>query len=283
MDTTRFELPTSLSEQGRRLLESAVDRHDEAIEVLRHGVAAGEVDAPMLLARAYLGRGRRREAADLLEPIVAAGRVELAGLLAETLAALGEHDAAESAYVAAVAAGDLVATNDYGVFLRDRGRPHEAAHVLRRAARAGDELAPSNLVAVYLEELDDLASARRVAEAYADERRPSTLVGLADVRLATGRAGDAERLYRRAAELGAHRGHVYYGWFLQDTRGDLAGAEREYRLAQRAGEPGWAYNLGRFLLDTGRAEEGQQLLEYAAYWGDAEAAALLDADPSTDD
>lgn len=276
----------TLSEQGRRLLEADEDRHAEAIEVLRHSVAAGERDGPALLARGYLERGQRREAAEVLAPQVEAGRTDLAGFLAEVLAGLGQDHRAEQAYLVALDAGDVAAMVDYGVFLRYRGRPLEAAYLFDRAARAGDEVAPMHLVAVHLEALDDLPAARAAAEAYADERRPATLIGLADVRMATGQTDEAEWLYRRAAALGAPRAHLVYGWFLQDVRGDLVGAEREYRLAQRASEPGWANNLGRFLLDTGRSDEAREVLEYGAYWGDDDARAALDdldgIDPTDD-
>ena len=65
-------------------------------------------------------------------------------------------------------------------------------------------------------------------------RRPDTIVALADVRAATGRADEAEALYRRAAVLGALRAHGAYGMFLLAVRGDAAAAEREFREARVA-------------------------------------------------
>src|SRR5205085_1160059 len=110
----------------------------------------------------------------------------------------------------------------------------------RRAADAGDPQAAANLVELLFES-GDLGTAVQVAERYADEARPDTLVALADVRAAVGRADEAEGLYRRAGDLGALRAHGAYGGFLLAWRGDAGGAEREFREAGRHDEPGWEY------------------------------------------
>jgi tetratricopeptide (TPR) repeat protein len=255
-------------------------RHREIVLLLRRAVAAGEWSAFGLLASAHLARGERREAVEVLTPAVMGGghHPELAGVLGEALAALGDYDHAEDAFLIGVDAGDPGAMNDYGVFLRDRGRTQEAAFALDRAARAGDDLAPLNLVALHLEELADPLTAEALAEQFHDESRPSTLVALADVRLASGRLDDAETLYRRATELGGACAHIYYGWFLQDRRGDLAAAEDFLRRAHEAGESGAAYHLGRFLHDAGRMDEALPWLEESAAGGDEEAEELLEAE-----
>ena len=254
--------------------------HVEVVTLLRRALASGEDDAAGLLATAHLERGDRRAAAEVLGPAVhgAGQHAELAATLGETLAELGDHDGAEAAFLVGLDAGEPSAINDYGVFLRDRGRTQEAAYVLDRAARAGDDLAPLNLVALHLEELDDLVTAAAIAQEYADEARPSSLVALADVRLAEHRVDEAEQLYRRASELGAACAHIYYGWFLQDRRGDLAGAEDHLRRARDAAEPGAAFHLARFLHDTGRREEAQPLFEEAAHFGDADAQEVLETE-----
>ncbi len=254
-------------------------RHRERVALLRRALASGEPSAPALLASAHLDRGERREAVDVLTPMVHTDeRGELAGLLGETLAALGDHDGAEEAFLVGSAAEDPGALNDYGVFLRGRGRTQEAVYVLERAARAGDDLAPLNLVALHLEELADPVVAAELAERFHDEARPSTLIALADVRLAFGREDDADALYRRATELGGACAHIYYGWFLQDRREDLVTAEEHLRVACEVGEPGAAYHLGRFLFDTGRADEAQAWFEEAADAGDQDALDVLEAE-----
>ncbi|GAA4890674.1 hypothetical protein GCM10023203_50220 [Actinomycetospora straminea] len=253
--------------------------HEELVAVLRRALACGEPSAHGLLANAHLDHGNRREAAEVLMPVVMSrGRTDLAGLLGETLAAVGDHERAEAAFLVGLDAGDPEATNDYGVFLRERGRTQEALYVLDRAVRLGDELAGLNLVALHLEELDDPLTAAEIAEDLHDEGRPATLVALADCRLAEGRVPEAAELYRRAAELGAPCAHIYYGWFLRDRHEDLAGAEEQLRLAHEVGEPGAAFHLGRFLHDLGRREEAQPFLEEASWRGDPDAEALLEAE-----
>lgn len=254
-------------------LESLEDR----VALLRRALASGEPSAPVMLAHAHLARGERRDAADLLLPaVMARGETEHAGLLGETLAAIGDHDSAEAAFMVGLDAGDPDAINDYGVFLRGRGRTQEALYVLDRAVRLGDELAPLNLVALHLEELDDPVSATELAEELLDEARPATLLALADCRLAAGRVDEAAELYRRAAEQGAPCGHVYYGWFLREHRGDHDGAEEHLRRAHEAGEPGAAFHVGRFLFDLGRVDEAAPYIEEAAQRGDPDAVALLE-------
>jgi tetratricopeptide (TPR) repeat protein len=268
--------PEPLCDQARAL---AADRLDDRVALLRRALASGEPSAPGLLAHAHLDRGERFEAIDVLTPPVMARRESaLAGLLGETLAAIGDHDSAEAAFLIGLDAGDPAATNDYGVFLRGRGRTQEAQYVLDRAVRLGDELAPLNLVALHLEELDDPVTATELAEGFLDEGKPATLLALADCRLAAGRVQDAADLYRRAAEQDAPCAHIYYGWFLRDRRDDLAGAEEQLRRAHEVAEPGAPFHLGRFLFDLGRLDEAQPYLEDAARRGDPDAAALLEVE-----
>jgi Tfp pilus assembly protein PilF len=274
-----------LCARGRALLDAPEDRHDEAIEVLRRAVAAREPSGTALLTRAYLDRGFRYEAIELLTPRVRAGRADLALQLADALASVGDVDRAEDAYRTAVNAGDVAAMNTFGVFLRHRGRPREAELMLRRAAEAGDELAPMNLVALQWEIVGDPREVLRTAEEWADESQPSTLLGLAFVRTATRRYDEAERIYQRCAELGGYRAHIEYSLFLQEVREDLEAAERELEAAEKEQEPGWALAFGRFLADVGRPAEARAYLEHAAHWGSvaaSEALEELDGDPNDD-
>ncbi len=264
--------PEPLSAQGSALLGSG--RPLEAVDVLRHGVATGEPSAPDLLVRAYLDSGNWHAAAEWLGPLVEQGHVRFAGPLGVAFVELGRHERAEVALRLAVESGDLAAANDLAILLRDGDRAAEAVQVLVRAADAGDHRAPANLVQVHLDD-GDLTAAADAAERYTDEGRPDTLVALADVRSAQGYADEAESLYRRAAELGALRARVAYGWFLLRTRDDPAAAEYAFREAGRRDEPGWAHTLGRFLLDDGRLAEAREYLRIAADSGDREAGAVL--------
>jgi tetratricopeptide (TPR) repeat protein len=268
--------PGDLAVEGAALL--AAGRPLEAAEVLRQAVAGGEPSAPDLLARAYLDSGSWRTVVDWLGPLVEQGNVRFAGRLGVSLVQLGERERAEDVLRLAVESGDVPAANDLAILLRDEGRLREALHLLVDAAAAGDQLAAANLVELQLE-AGDLPAAAAAAEQYATERRPDTILALADVRVQQGRYADADKLYRRAGELGALRAHTAYGQFLIGVGGDPVAAEREFREAERLAEPGWAFALGRFLLDEGRVDEARPYLQIAVDEGDPvalEALAELD-------
>ena len=77
-----------LSATGAALLEAG--RTDEAVDVLRHAVAAAEPGADDLLARAYLDGGDWYAAVDLMGRLVAPGHVRFAGRLGVALAQVGD-------------------------------------------------------------------------------------------------------------------------------------------------------------------------------------------------
>jgi hypothetical protein len=264
--------PEDLAVQGASLL--AEGRALDAVEVLQQAVAGGEPSAPDLLVRAYFDSGSWRSAADWLGRLVGQGQVRFAGRLGVALVQLGERERAEEALRLAVESGEIAAANDLAILLRDEGRLREALHLLVDAAAAGDQLAPANLVQLQLE-AGDLAAAAGAAETYATERRPNTLLALAAVRAQQGRHADADALYRRAGELGALRAHTAYAQFLLTAREDPAGAEHQLREAEQWGEPGFAFVLGRFLLDEGRSEEARPYLQMAADEGDPAAVDAL--------
>ena len=261
-----------LSATGAALLEAG--RTDEAVDVLRHALAAAEPGADDLLVRAYLDNGDWHVAVDLLLRLVAHGHVRFAGRLGVALARIGDIERAEEAFRLALEHGELAACNDFAILLAQENRLDEAVPLLERAAEAGDPQAAANLVEL-LYGCGDLRAALEAAERYADENRPDTVVALADVRAAYGRVGEAENLYRRAAVLGALRAHGAYGSFLLSVRGDAAAAEREFQEAARHDEPGWQFTLGRFLVDDGRPAEARPYVAAAAALGDDEAVTLL--------
>jgi tetratricopeptide (TPR) repeat protein len=272
-----------LTMQGVALLEAghAID----AIEVLRQAVAAGESSAPDLLVRAYLDSGSWRACEEWLTPLVEQGELRFAGRLGVALAELGDRERAEDMLRLAIDTGEVTAANDLAVLLRDAGRLSAAMQVLANAAAAGDSQALANIVQLHLE-AGNLTAAVRVAEQHADEIRPDTIVALADVRAQQGRLDDAEAYYRRGAELGGLRAHTAYGQFLLTMRGDPDRAEVAFRQAEQHTEPGWAYTLGRFLLDEGRTDEARYYLQVAIDAGDSAAAvalAELDGEDPMDD
>jgi Tetratricopeptide repeat len=280
--TTPTTVPEPFSTEGAALIDAGYPL--DAVELLRQAVAAGEPSGPDLLVRAYLESGSWHAAAEWLTPLVAAGHRRFAGRLGMALAEIGDRDRAEEMLRLAVESGDLTAANDLAILLRDDDRANEAVHVLVQAADAGEPYAGANLVELHLD-AGNLLAAVETAERYLSESRPETLVALAEVRTQQGHLDEAERLYRRAGQLGASRAHIAYGRFLHLVRGDWANAERELREAERRAEPGWAYALGRFLLDDGRSDEARGYLQLAADAGDnsaAEALIELDGDPTDD-
>lgn len=245
----------------------------DAVEVLRHAVATGEPSAPDLLSRAYLDSGSWAAAVEWLTPMVTDGHVEFARRLGVACLELGDREAAEHWLRVAIDSGDVAASNDLAILLRLGDRTGEALLVLGQAVLAGDPTARANLVELHLEN-GDLPSAVVAAESHFDRALPDTVLALADVRAAESRLEEADAFYREACELGAVRAHTSYGHFLL-ARGDRQGAEFEYREAERHGEQGWAFTIGRFLVDEGRFDEARDFLQIAVDTGDQEAADLL--------
>ncbi len=283
-DSAAVPVDGPLSAEGAQLLDA--DRPADAVEVLRRALAAGERGAADLLVHAYLDSGSWQACIDWLAPQVAEGELRFAGRLGVAYAELGDSDGAERALRLAVNNGEVAAANDLAILLTNLDRGAEAVALLTRAAEEGDDQAPANLVSLHLE-ASDLAAAVAAAEKYSDEARPDTIVALGDVRAAEGQTDAAEQAYRRAIELGrAVRAHTAYGQFLLAAHGDAAGAEEQFREAWRHNEPGWAYTLGRFLVEDGRPDEAREFLAAAASWGDRAAADLLDEvdgiDPADD-
>lgn len=283
-DSAAVPVDGPLSTEGAQLLDA--DRPADAIEVLRRAIAAGEPGAADLLVRAYLDSGSWQACIEWLAPHVAQGEVRFAGRLGVAYAELGDTDGAERALRLAVDNGEVAAANDLAILLTNLDRMAEAVYLLTRAAEEGDDQAPANLVALHLE-AGELTAAVTAAEKYADEAHPDTIVALGDARAAEGRPDAAEHAFRRAIELGrAVRAHTAYGQFLLAAHGHAARAEEQFREAWRHNEPGWAYTLGRFLVDDGRPDEAREFLGAAASWGDRDAADLLDAvdgiDPTDD-
>ncbi len=267
--------PLTAEASALRDIDDAGESHDKAIELLVAAVAAGEHDAPELLATCLVERGLHTYARQILQQAVDAGRLDLARFLADEAAELGEAELAERAYRVAITEGDVEALNNYGAFLKDEGRLDEAITILRRAIDAGDDYASAILVSLYAEERGDLDKARQLGERYLDESKPKTFIALADVYGLLGRHDEQENLLDRAIELNAPCAHIEKGSFLRDVRDDVDGAEREFWAARDADQLGWGYELGSLLWETDRVRDAIVVLNHAANWGDADAADLL--------
>jgi pentatricopeptide repeat protein len=183
---------------------------------------------------------------------------------------------ADKYYQKAIAGGDLSALNDYGTLLAGEQRFGEAIDMFTRSAAFGDVLAPGNLIAIYVDDLEDFDSAVTFGEQYLDSSKPGVYPALADAYAHLGRFEEAENLFQQALELGAPRVHQKYAWFLWLQRNDLTGAEREFWAAHDHDEEGWSHALGYFLIDQKRIPEARAVLERGVSWGDLDASDLLD-------
>jgi len=274
MDSARTDDEHPLSQRVAQLRDE--DRFDEALPVLRAAITAGEPDAPRLLAVTLMETGDKEQARDVLVEAVNGGRADLGGLLGDVADDLGDGELAEASYRKAIQAGDPDALNDFAVFLRGEERYDEAIEVLNQAIKAGDSLAPGNLVSLYFDDLEEVDTAERLGRQFLDENKPTTYTALANVCALQGKLDEADELHRKAVALGAQEAHINYAEFLWEERDDEAGAERELRLAKESDEPGWGYELGYFLSELGRDGEASAVLAHAAAWGDLDAAELLE-------
>ena len=233
--TTPTAVPEPFSAEGAALIEAGYPL--DAVDLLRQAVASGEPSGPDLLLRAYLDSGNWHAAAEWLTPLVAAGHVRFAGALGQVFLEIGDRDRAEEMLRLAVESGDAARrpTTWQSCSATRAGTPRRCT-CWSRAADAGEPYAGSNLVELHLE-AGNLPAAIEAAERYADERRPETLVALAEVRARQGHPDEAERLHRRAEQLGALRAHTSYGRFLQRGARGLGAARArvpEGRAARRA-------------------------------------------------
>ena len=281
--TTPTAAPEPFSAEGAALIEAGYPL--DAVELLRQAVAAGEPSAPDLLVRAYLESGSWHAAAEWLSPLVATGHVRFAGPLGLALVEIGDRDRAEEMLRLAIDSGDLSAANDLAILLRDADRAGEAVHVLVQAGRRGRAVRRRQ---------PGGAAPGGGQPAGRDRRRPSGTPTRAARRPWSRwpRCGPSRTTWtRRSACTGgpASSGRCARtpptAGSCSRSRGDWAGAEREFREAERRAEPGWAYTLGRFLLDDGRPDEARGYLQLAAEAGDntaAETLIELDGDPTDD-
>ena len=133
--------------------------------------------------------------------------MRFAGRLGIALARVGDIDRAEEAFLLALDHGELAACNDYAILLTQESRFNEAVPLLRRAADAGDPQAAANLVEL-LFEYGDLRAALQIAERYADESRPDTVVALALVRAASRPGGRGRGALPAGRRSWARCGHT---------------------------------------------------------------------------
>ena len=262
-----------LSATGVALLDAG--RTDEAIDVLRHAVAAAEPGADDLLARAYLDGGDWYAAADLMGRLVAHGHVRFAGRLGVALGPGRRHRPRGGGLPprpgARRARGvqrlrDPAQPRRTGSTRRSRCSGALRTRAIRRPRRTWSSCCTSR--AICAPRCRSRSATRTSRDPTRSSRSPSCVpqpAARTRPRSCTGgprswaRCGRTARTARSCSWCGA-------------TRRRRSG---QFREAARHDEHGWQFTLGQFLVDDGRAAEARPYVAAAAALGDNEAVRLL--------
>ena len=219
--------------------------------MLRQGVATGEPSAPRPAGPGLPGErqlARRRRVAG---PLVAQGHIRFAGRLGLALAEIGDTRPRRGG----AAAGRRLRGAHRGQ------RPRDPAPRRRPARRGGAGARTRRRRRRPLRRGEPGGAApgggrpprRRSTppNGTCDDRRPETLVALAEVRAQQHRADEAERLHRRAVQLGARARTPHTAGSCSRSGGTGRGRSASSGRPSGAAEPGWAYTLGRSCSTTG--------------------------------
>ncbi|MCZ6692174.1 MAG: tetratricopeptide repeat protein, partial [Planctomycetota bacterium] len=284
-DRGRLDLAVPLYRESAALKETSLGaRHTDTLET------------KSTLAEILLDMGKVQEAYDLVTAVQAVRREALGGSHEETLeamhleaaclVALGRYEAAGDLFAETVALrSDLLgelhedtlnSRNDLAALLLRRGQGEEAESILREVVDALSRTAskddPRRLTA-----LSNLGNALGLQKKYGEAETVYRDL-LALWRTMAGRGHSMT--FRAMIDLGAilmRRGQVA-GSDSQEGRVLLTEAESLYRMAAenrkriRGEEQGWAFtvarnNLGRILIELGRAKEAEPILRRA--WEEA--------------
>ncbi|MFD7282651.1 tetratricopeptide repeat protein [Streptomyces sp. NPDC059862] len=283
----------ALAEQGK---------NDEAQRWWHEAAADGSPTAASHLGSLLLDQGSP-DAIAWLERAANAGQPVASGLLGTHYAKAGQHEEAQRWLAQAADAGIASAAQLLGLILSQQERFREAEEWFEKAVELG---APEATEA--LAELSARAARPRLrALAQQDERRTNEAFA-AGLRLReAGEEGQAEAMFRSAAELGhadaalmlgvalinKGAGAEGIGWLreaaesgrssgaaltlglLLKDQGSLDEAESWLRRAEEGGQSNAAQELGKLLHGQNRIEEAEPWLRKAAAAGSAEAAGVL--------
>lgn len=244
-----LDLGCDLVQAGRQL---------DAERCFRRAADLGSAVALFNLGNVLHELGRPTEAVEAYQAAAAAGETDAYRNLAHVLVELGDLTGGMTAYRAAVAAGDTEAGIALAFELREQGERDEAEHIVERAARAGLRQAAGVLACWrWCRTLDPALEPELRAGA---DHFPAARADLAHLLFSTGRAGEAQRVLERGAELGESESFLPLGNLYADVIGDLDAAETAYRAGIVAGDANCHNNLGLLLwsrrddLDAAEAE-----------------------------
>lgn len=271
---------------------------DAKIRICREAVSAGYTGLRWPLAGMLTETaGSEEEAEQLLGQEIAAGNLNARVVLAEWLVTLGRVTEAEQLWRKAIADRVENARTGLAGFLREQGRSDEAITALREGLAAGDDPYAWKWLADTLEKegrIDEAVAARREAIAmgqdingwsnycyllethgrvdeavaflqpYADEGNPGAVEALAGMLHRAGQPDEAVAVLRKEM---AESGDTFELWHLTAIlreQGKIAEAEEILRESA-ADNPQASSHLARFLHEQGRAEEA-----IAAWWDSVE-------------
>ncbi|MGW1375771.1 transcriptional regulator [Streptomyces sp. NPDC002446] len=240
-----------------RLREKAGDA-EGALRLYRAAAHKGSTDALAALALLREEAGDGAEAERMACGAADAGStfalLELVWLREKTRDRHGAERLADTAQ----RAGNTGALILLARLREEAGDKKGAEHLVLRAASAGHSLALHEFV-LRREEGGDSEGAERLASAGGSQ----VLAQLAQLREASGRAADAERLYRLAVELGETRALAELAR-LKEAAGDHAAADGFARRAAHAGHVAALADLARLRAGSGMLQDADRLYRAAA-------------------
>jgi TPR repeat protein len=261
--------PDTLNELGCDLADAG--RHLDAERCFRRAVDLGASWVALNLGNSLAAQRRWADAATSYRQAADAGDPEARLGLAEALEELGDRTGAMRAYRQASDAGDSRGTLELALMLRQRGEHAEAEQLAQRAADAGNRAAAAALACwAWDSTLDPTLEAALRAGA---DHSPSARACLADLLRTTDRVAEARSVLERGAKLGERESWLPLGNLYLDELGDDDAAEAAYRSAIEAGDGYAHHNLGLLLTQRGDMAGAEEQFRLGAETGD-EAASL---------
>lgn len=214
-----------------------------ALEIMETAATGGNAGAYEAMSALLVELDRPEEALTALRKAADRGRdvtLRIASVLADEL---GDRERAETYYRQALTDDDPQALNDYGAFLsEDDDRLDEAADLLRRAIRQGDDMAAGNLGRLLVDEEKYEEALPWLRQALANGYR-SVLPVLGEAEHALGDTEAAGVHLREAVAERIPESHFPYALYLADTGSPREAIAHYEAAAEEDGEINAYLNL----------------------------------------
>jgi tetratricopeptide (TPR) repeat protein len=258
------ELGCDLADAGRPV---------DAERCFRRAVQLGETWAALNLGNALAAQRRWADAVPAYEQAIATGETDAWVNLGVVREELGDVTGAMRAYREAARTGDSNGALALAFLLKERGEPEEADQMARQALDAGNRAAAGVLASwAWNRTLDPTLEPALRAGA---ERYPAARADLAELLRSTGRAVEARSVLERGAKLGERELWLPLGNLYGDELRDQAAAEQAYLSGIAAGDSYCHHNLGLLLAERGDVDGAEEQFRLGASAGDQKAAAAL--------